>query len=50
VDHLLFHCEVASALWSAIFSHFGMSWVMPRWVFDLFACWRSSRRRSSDSV
>ena len=38
VDHLLLDCEVASALWNAIFSQFGMAWVMPRRVFDLFAC------------
>jgi hypothetical protein len=38
VDQLLLHCEVASALWYAIFSRFGMAWVMPRWVFDLLAC------------
>jgi hypothetical protein len=25
VDHLLLHCEVASALWFAIFSRFGMA-------------------------
>jgi hypothetical protein len=41
VDHLLLHCEVASALWSAIFGCFGMSWVMPRWVSELFASWWS---------
>jgi hypothetical protein len=28
VDHLLLHYEVACALWNAIFSHFGISWVM----------------------
>jgi hypothetical protein len=39
VDHLLLHCEVALALWNAIFSRFGLSWVMPHWVVDLFACW-----------
>jgi hypothetical protein len=37
VDLLLLHCEIASALWSAIFSHVGLAWVMPR-VVDLFAC------------
>jgi hypothetical protein len=40
VDHLLLHCEIASALWSAIFSRVGLAWVMPKRVVDLFACWR----------
>jgi hypothetical protein len=35
VDHLLLHCDVASSLWSSLFSRFGMSWVMPRRVIDL---------------
>ena len=39
VDHLILHCETASALWHAIFSHFGLSWVMSNGVADLFACW-----------
>jgi hypothetical protein len=39
MDHLLFHCEVARALWNAIFSRFSLTWVMPLWVVDLFACW-----------
>jgi hypothetical protein len=39
VDHLLFHCEVACSLWNAIFSRFGLSWVTPNSVKDLFACW-----------
>jgi hypothetical protein len=39
VDHFLFHCEVARALWNAIFSRFSLSWVMPLWVVDLFACY-----------
>jgi hypothetical protein len=40
VDHLLLHCEVASALWTVIFSHHGLSWVTLNQVIDLFACWR----------
>jgi hypothetical protein len=40
VDHLLLlHCEVACVLWNALFSRFNLSWVMPRRVVDLFACW-----------
>ena len=39
VDHLPLHCEVASTLWSALFSRFRMSWVMLRQVINLFACW-----------
>jgi hypothetical protein len=47
VDHLLLHCDVAYAMWSAIFSRFGLSWVMPLRVFDLFACWWTAGRPMS---
>jgi hypothetical protein len=48
VDHLLLYCDVASAMWYSIFSRFGLSWVMPRWVIDLLAClWSSGRLRSA---
>jgi hypothetical protein len=40
MNHLLLHYETASALWSAISSRLGLTWVMPRRVVDLFACWR----------
>jgi hypothetical protein len=39
VDHLLIHCEVASCLWHYVFTLFGIEWVMPQKVIDLFACW-----------
>jgi hypothetical protein len=39
VDHLLLHCEVVCAMWNVFFSQFGLSWVMPRRVVDLYACW-----------
>jgi len=42
MDHLLLHCDVASALWYSLFSRFGLSWVMPQRVIDLLACWWSS--------
>jgi hypothetical protein len=50
VDHLLLHCDVVSALWSVLFSRLGMSWVMPRRVINLFACWWFSRRHRSAAV
>ena len=36
VDHHLLHCDVASTIWSSLFNRFGMSWVMPRCVVDLY--------------
>ena len=39
VDHLLILCPFASDLWSFLFSLFGISWVMPKQVFELLACW-----------
>jgi hypothetical protein len=47
VDHLLLHCEVARALWNAIFGRFSLSWVIPLQVVDLFACWWMGGRSQS---
>jgi hypothetical protein len=47
VDHLLLHCGVACALWNFILSRFGLCWVMPGSVKELFACWWSSGRSRS---
>lgn len=38
-DHLLLHCEVACTMWNVFFKHYGLSWVMPRRVVNVFACW-----------
>lgn len=47
MDHLLLHCKVASVIWSAFFSRFGLSWVMSRHV-DLYDClWSSGKPRSA---
>jgi hypothetical protein len=40
LDYFLLHCEIASALWNAIFSRVGLAWVMPKRVVDLLACWK----------
>jgi hypothetical protein len=50
VDHLLLHCEVANALWNVIFSRFGVCWVMPGSVRELFASWWSGDRSRSAVV
>jgi hypothetical protein len=50
VDHLLLHCDVAYPLWSALFARFGMSWVIPRKVFDLITCWWTFGRPMSATI
>jgi hypothetical protein len=50
LPHLLLHCDVASTLWNHVFSWFGMSWVMPRRVVDLFSCWWKAGRSRSAAV
>jgi hypothetical protein len=50
VDHLLLHCDVASALWDNIFTRFSMSWVMPKRVINLIACWWKFRRLKSAAI
>ena len=40
VDHLLLRCSYAKELWDLVFAIFGVHWVMPRRVIDLFMCWR----------
>jgi hypothetical protein len=50
MDHLLIHYDVASALWSTLFNHSRMSWVMPRRVIDFLAYWWSSGRPMSAAV
>jgi hypothetical protein len=42
VDHLLLHCPYAKELWDMIFGLFGIQWVMPKRVIELFDCWQGS--------
>jgi hypothetical protein len=47
VDHLLLHCRVTRTLWNAFFTRFGLCWVMPNTVKDLYACWWMGGRSRS---
>ncbi|GFS40543.1 hypothetical protein Acr_00g0069200 [Actinidia rufa] len=46
-DHLLIHCDAARELWNLVFSIFGIQWVMPGTVRDLFACWSWKSNRGN---
>uniref|UniRef100_A0A2N9FD14 Splicing factor YJU2 n=1 Tax=Fagus sylvatica TaxID=28930 RepID=A0A2N9FD14_FAGSY len=49
VDHLFIHCPMATDMWWMVFGMFGVQWVMPRTIMDLFPCW-SGRLGSHDTV
>ena len=40
VNHFLLHCSYAQSSWNFDFSLFSVSWVMPKHVVELLACWR----------
>ena len=42
VNHLLLHCPIAYDLWSMVWALFGLQWVMPHGVSDLFSSWQGS--------
>ena len=53
VDHLLLHCSLARELWSLVFFFFflfGLHWVMPLKVIELFESWQGKfgRHRNID--
>ena len=39
MDHLLISCPVAHSLWMYMLQLFGIDWVVPSSVIDLFFCW-----------
>ena len=39
IDHLFLHCGVARILWNALFTRFGLCWVMPGSIKELYATW-----------
>jgi hypothetical protein len=41
VDHLLLHCPRAAMLWDFVFHSFGVFWLLPGRVVDLFLGWRN---------
>ena len=50
VNHLLLHCPIAFELWSMVWSLFGVIWVMPQSVANLFTSWQGpfGRQRNID--
>ena len=40
VDHSLIHCTQVSSLCSLVFFLFGVSWVIPKHMVELLACWK----------
>ena len=50
MDHFHFYCNVAYTIWIAFFSRFELSWVMPRLVVDLYACWWTTGSALSAAV
>ena len=40
VDYLLLHCPLARELWSMVFGLFGLDWVMPCKVIQLWVAWQ----------
>ena len=42
VDLLVLHCPIAYELWSLVFCLFGLHWVMPLKVVELFEFWQGS--------
>ena len=40
VDHLLLYCPIAFELWSLVFCLFGIHWVMPHKIIELFESWQ----------
>ena len=39
INHLLIHCDKAVGLWSFVLRKFGIAWVLPGCVLDLFSGW-----------
>ena len=50
VDHHLLHCPYAQELWDMIFALFGIHWVMPKRVIDVFNCWQGCLGRQQNDV
>ena len=44
------HWSIAFDLWSMVFTLFGIHWVMPKTVVDLFACWQGKLGRHRNSA
>ena len=50
MDNLLLHCDIANAVWTFVFSAFGVQWVMLRGVVDHLSGQRNWFRKHFSSV
>ncbi|XP_075654696.1 uncharacterized protein LOC142624842 [Castanea sativa] len=50
VDHILLHCQFASALWCEVLIMFGVQWVMPDTIVSLLFAWRNRLGTNSSKV
>ena len=48
--HLFLHCNLARNVWMILFARFGISWVMPWSVEDLFQLWYFKCRFACDRI
>ena len=47
IDHLLFHCEIASEVWNMVCQLFGVTWVMLGRLKDCLGSWRVQKGNST---
>ncbi|XP_060217918.1 putative acyl-activating enzyme 19 isoform X2 [Lycium barbarum] len=41
INHLFLHCPVATDVWNMFLTLFGLQWVIPHTVREVFVCWSS---------
>ena len=50
MDIFFFIVRFSCDMWNVFFNWFGLSWIMPRQVVDLYACWWTAGNTQSAAV